>query len=186
MKWEFPDSCQTASFQLHARQTPVNTKILNTSLMLFLLLIYNRHQKGRQLTGSCTNLLYPLFFKGKPHLYSSPGVNNSNQTLTLTVQYSQHGPRISQFAPAIWLAESFRLSGKSPAKNVSEGNQGIYWIQSKALHVLEKLMYLCTNADANVSQIHWHTLNAVNKKKIKYSMFNLNILWKAEESIRER
>lgn len=29
------------------------------------------------------------------------------------------------------------------------------------------------------------TLNAVNEKK-KYSMFNLNILWKAEESVRER
>lgn len=37
----------------------------------------------------------------------------------LTVQYSQHGPRISQFAPAIRLAESFRLSGKSPAKKMS-------------------------------------------------------------------
>lgn len=117
MKWEFPDSCQTASFQLHARQTPVNTKSLNTSLMLFLLLIYNRHQKGSnwQVHAQIFYILFPL--KGSHicvHLCS--GVNNLNQTLTLTVQYSQHGPRISQFAPAIWLAESFRLSGKSPAK----------------------------------------------------------------------
>lgn len=159
--------------------------------MLFLLLIYNRHQKARQLTGSCTNLLY-LFSLGRSHICVRPSssVNNLTQTLTLTVRHCQHGPRISQFAPAIWLAESFRLSGKSPAKknnkNVSGGNQGSYWIQSKALHVLEKLMYLCVNADVNVSQIDWHTLIAVNKTKIKYSTFNLNILWKAEESVRAR
>lgn len=76
----------------YARQTPVNTNSLNTSLMLFSLLTTDiRKVSNWQVHAQMSSIIFSL--KGS-HIciHCHLDVNNLNQTLTLTVQYSQHGP----------------------------------------------------------------------------------------------